>query len=423
MIHLFAEADRSASASFRALLESRWLLAAVGVAIIALGTALALWLHPHPHSDWAYYWGAAGKPEWYQRGGLSLWLLAALKGLGLTPWVAACVLNAIAVAVLLCVMHACDTTRGHVLTWLAAAYLVLIAPFIGIVQLDMIAAAQTAVGAWLVLSPPKSWPRAVSLGVAVALFAVAVSTKPQYALIAWAMTGLFAIAWLLLRRRASKRAVLLMATLFAGSIAGFAADLAMRSFSGRTESIRTSSAVTLYGGLLVSSNGAGCGYWSVEAAEAAKADLGRPLHEAIADRISDKPVSHWISVMRCKLPQIVSPPPYAVYWLMESPNVRAGREAHPARANIEHQYRRAVAWEQNFYTPLTWAILLATLVVGVHLWRRGEPLAALFGVLWVLAFWGVHLVFEIQGRYFLGMYLLLPLWCALMLRPPLQSRT
>ena len=34
----------------------------------------------------------------------------------------------------------------------------------------------------------------------------------------------------------------------------------------------------------------------------------------------------------------------------------------------------------------------------------------------MLAFWGVHLVFEIQGRYFLGMYLLLPLWLAMMLR-------
>ena len=120
--------------------------------------------------------------------------------------------------------------------------------------------------------------------------------------------------------------------------------------------------------------------------------------------------------MRCKLPQIVSPPPYAMYWLMESPSVRASREAHPARANFEHQYQRAIVLEQKCYTLVTWAILLATLVVGVRLWRRGEPLAALFGVLWVLAFWGVHLVFEIQGRYFLGMYLLLPLWLALMLR-------
>jgi hypothetical protein len=62
MIHVFAERDRSVSARGAALLESRWLLAAAGVAIIALGTCLALWLHPHPHSDWAYYWGAAGKP-------------------------------------------------------------------------------------------------------------------------------------------------------------------------------------------------------------------------------------------------------------------------------------------------------------------------------------------------------------------------
>lgn len=398
------------------MLESRWLLAAAGMAIVALGTGLALWLHPDPHSDWAYYWTAAGKPEWYQRGGLSLWLLAALKGMGMSPWVAASVLNALAVAVLLSVMHASDTTKGRLLTWLVAAYLLLVAPFIGIVQLDMIAAAQMALGAWLVVSPPKSWPRAASLVVALVLFAVGVSTKPQYALIAWGMSGLFAVAWWLLRRRANKPAVLLMAMLFAGSIAGFAVDLGMRNFSGRTESIRTSSAVTLYGGLLVSSDDVGCGYWSVEAADAAKADLGRPLHEAVVERLRGKPAGHWLSVMRCKLPQIVNPPPYALYWLMESPNVRAEREAHPARATIEYQYLRATHWERKFYALVTWAILLATIIVAVQLWRRGEPLAALLGVLWVLAFWCVHLVFEIQGRYFLGMYLLLPLWCALMLR-------
>ncbi|MCC8361760.1 hypothetical protein LK996_01515 [Lysobacter sp. A6] len=416
MIHLFGEGNRTASARIAALLESRWLLAAAGVAIVALGAALALWLQPQPHSDWGYYWDAAGKPEWYQRGGLSLWLLAALKATGMSPWVAASVLNAVAVAVLLLVMHASDTTKGHLLTWLVAAYLFLIAPFIGIVQLDMIAAAQLALGAWMVVSPPKSWPRAASLGVAIALFAMGVSTKPQYALIAWGMTGLFAIAWLLLRRRSNPSALLLMAVLFAGSVAGFAVDLGMRSFSGRTESIRTSSAVTLYGGLLVSSDGKGCGYWKPEATEAAISDLGRPLHEAVVDRLRDKPATHWLSIMECKLPQIVSPPSYALYWLMESPNVRAEREAHPARANIELQYRRVAFVEYRVYALIAWAILLATIIVAVHLWRRGEPLVALFGVLWMLAFWGVHLVFEIQGRYFLGMFLLLPLWCALMLR-------
>jgi hypothetical protein len=49
-------------------------------------------------------------------------------------------------------------------------------------------------------------------------------------------------------------------------------------------------------------------------------------------------------------------------------------------------------------------------------WRavRRSPLA-LLPVLWVLAFWCVHVVFEVQGRYFASMLLLAPVITALAL--------
>lgn len=36
--------------------------------------------------------------------------------------------------------------------------------------------------------------------------------------------------------------------------------------------------------------------------------------------------------------------------------------------------------------------------------------------LWLLGFWSVHTVFEIQGRYFLGLFVLAPLLCATVMR-------
>ena len=61
--------------------------------LVGVGVALAAWWWPEPHSDWAYYWQAAGRPEVYERGGLGLWLLALPKVLGLSPVAASLSIN------------------------------------------------------------------------------------------------------------------------------------------------------------------------------------------------------------------------------------------------------------------------------------------------------------------------------------------
>src|SRR5690606_32091080 len=71
--------------------------------------------------------------------------------------------------------------------------------------------------------------------------------------------------------------------------------------------------------------------------------------------------------------------------------------------------------EKLAYRWLCVFILLTCAWTARRSLREGGALAWL-PVLWVLAFWSVHTIFEIQGRYFLGMYLLAPLWCALGLR-------
>ncbi|WP_144899536.1 hypothetical protein [Luteimonas cucumeris] len=385
--------------------------------ILAISIQLALWFRPEPHSDWAYYWAAAGDVTRYERGGLSLWLLAIPKALGWSPLASALALNCLAALLLLCSSRALDPTAARWFGLLVALYLLLITPFFSIVQLDMLAAAQLAVGVWLLASPPSRWSRRFTFFVAAVMIAAGVSTKPQYALTLWAMLGLFVAAWLVLKRRMHPFLPILFAVLLAGSVTGFTIDLGLRALSGRSEAIRTNSAVTLYSGLLVSGTGPRCGYWSAGAAEAAKADLSKPLHHAVLDRLAQKPPTHWISVIGCKLPEIFRPGPYALYWLVESPNIRTRIDADPRRTEIDAAYRRALWWESHAYSALTLSILAMAAFTCIAMWRNA-PLLALLPVLWITSFWVVHIVFEIQGRYFLGIFLLVPLLCSIALRVP-----
>lgn len=397
-------------------LRSRTLFVLELVLVLTVGTALAVWMQPEPHSDWGYYWAAAGDASRYERGGLSLWLLALPKSIGLPPVPAALLLNLISAAGLLRVVRSLDPTRFRWFALLASLYLLLITPYFGIVQLDLIAAAELATGFWLLAVPSDRLGVRTRFAFATAMFATGVSTKPQYALTLWAMIGLSAILWFALRRSLHALLPLLFAALLAGSLAGFAIDSGLRAVSGRTEAIRTNSAVTLYGGLLVSGTGQGCGYWSVEAAEAAKADLKKPLYRAVLDRLSAKPLEHWTSVIACKMPEILRPPPYALYWLVESPNIRARIDADPRKDRINSIYSLALRWERKAYGTLALAILLSAAGLSLLLWRRQAPMLGLLSLTWIASFWAVHSVFEIQGRYFLGMYLLTPIICAMALR-------
>ncbi len=382
-----------------------------GLAHVALGIGLALWLGPEPHSDWLHYWHSAGNPSRYERGGVGVWLLALPKALGATPLVSALCVNVASAVVLLWLIVRFCTAGWRPMAVLSAAYLLMLAPYAGIVQLDLLASTFIAAGLCLALDPPPRWRPGVSVAAAVACLALGVSVKPQYALLIWALVGLMALpAWMW--RRREPRAAKVLAILLVASLAGFALDNGLREVSGRSERLRTSSAVTLYGGLLVSRL-EGCGYWSVEAAEAASADKDKPLLTAIRERLSARPLSHWIGILRCKWPQIVRPPPFALYWLVESPNIRARIDTSDDRDRINARYQRAIDVERKLYGWLTAMILLAMPLATALAWRRGARAMAWLPLAWVAAYWSVHLVFEIQGRYFLGLYLLAPLIAAL----------
>ncbi|GGA78328.1 hypothetical protein GCM10011521_15870 [Arenimonas soli] len=371
---------------------------------------LALGLAPLPHSDWLLYWESAGDPAAYERGGVGLWLLAVPKALGLGPVLASLVLNLAAGLLVLWIAWMLGQGRRQGWAILTCAYLFLLAPYVGIVQLDMIAAAFLAGAlACLLRSLDAPGRRRFQLA-AVALLAAGVSTKPQYALLAWTLVIVLALpAWL--RRRQEPWAPALVGVLLVGSLLGYALDNGLRGLSGRSEALRTSSAVTLYAGLLVSRT-ENCGYWSPEAARAAREDKDKSLPLAIRDRLAAQPPIHWRAVIWCKLPQVLRPPAFSLYWLLEAPSVKSRVAASPSRMVQEARYQRAIDAERSLYGVVTFLLLLGVAAGALLAWRRGHRFAALVPVAWVLSFWAVHLVFEIQGRYFLGMYLLAPLFSA-----------
>ena len=395
----------------------------LGGIFLVVGLGLALGLGPLPHSDWALYWTSAGDASAYERGGVGLWLLAVPRLLGFGPVGAALLLNLAAGLVVLGISWKMDRSRKHLLAILTATYLIMLAPYVGIVQLDMLAAAFVA-AALACLSASATHPRPARLrAVAVGLLACAVSTKPQYALLAWALVVLLALpAWRWRRREPGSRAFL--GVLLLGSLAGFAADNLMRAMSGKSDALRTSSAVTLYAGLLVSGTES-CGYWSRDASQAARDDMDMPLPVAIGGRLAARPASHWLSVLGCKAPQVIRPPPFALYWLLEAPNVRAAMDSSPHSTWVEARYQRAMEAERRIYAVLTFRLVAGLFASALLAWRRGGRFLAMLPLAWLLSFWGVHLVFEIQGRYFLGLFLLAPLVSAVALgaasrRPPAE---
>lgn len=397
------------------LLSNPALPVLLAIPTLLLGAGLALWLQPVPHSDWEYYWRAAGEYQDYERGGLGLWLLAIPKALGLSPVASALSLNLPAAAMALWVSWRADRRVARGLWLASAAYLALLAPYFGLVQLDLLATVLLAIGMWLGATA-RSRPRPyLSFVGGLLLVAAAVSTRPQFALTLWTMLAMLVVAWLLWRKREAQALAGLLIVLFAGSVLGFAADYTLRSVGDRGDSIRTSSAVTLYAGLLSSTGeGGSCGRWSLEATRAAQADLGKPLVQAVMERLSERPAVHWWSVLGCKFPAIVLTEPYALAWLGNAPNVRAGMDNALDRELVQERYFGVLRVERSLYGLVSLAILTMVMATSVVLSRR-HPVAAVLPVAWILSFWLVHLVFEIQGRYFLGMYLLAPLVCVLAL--------
>ena len=392
-----------------------WIAVAQWLLIATVACVLAVALNPAPHSDWAYYWRAAGEADQYHRGGVGLWILAIPKELGFSPASSALIINLSSSALLLWLTYRADIWWWRPFAQIVAFYLFLITPFFGIVQLDLLAAALQSAAFFLLLQRNRSKEDNLTKPTVVAAFLLvvsAVSTKPQLALVLWTLLFLMLLLRWCLRGRWRPPVGTAVAILLLASLAGFALDYAMRMGSGRTETMRTSSAVTLYGGLLVSSTAQGCGNWSVEAAEAAKADMRKPLAVAIGDRLAARPISQWLAVIACKVPQILIPPPYAVYWLMESPNVRAAIERRPDRERVEATYRRVLFIERFLHNAAV-LIILAIACIGFALHGGAQPSIAALAPLWILSFWAVHAIFEIQGRYFLPMLLLTPLLVAL----------
>lgn len=398
----------------------RILLPCAGAALLVLvAVASALVIQPLPFSDWTYYWEAARGTVGYERGGVLVYALRGLQLLQLPPYATALILNLTAASILLGVASRAERTRTGVATWLVYLYLLVIAPYYAVVQFDLAATALLCAG--LACLADAGRETRAKVGMAVVLVACAVSSRPQFLLVILVFGGLVVCGTLLargVRGMPSRYAAFAACVLMAGALAGFALDSALRVDAGRSEAVRTTSGVTLYAGLLSSGTTAPqCGQWSMQATRDARRDANRPLVEAVRARIKAKPPAHWLEVVACKAPSIALPDAYALSWSLGAPNVRGrleeGGQSSPLRRATPYLYRL----EQLLYLAV---ILLVYAYAAASIARCGarrQWTAALLPVGWLAAYWLVHAVFEIQPRYFLSLFLTLPIVVALLTRP------
>lgn len=398
------------------------------IAVLLVGQAwtFAWVLQPVPFSDWAYYWEAARGNVSYERGGVLLYVLKAFQWLGLSAHYTATLLNLTFALVILVVLYHGSRETIKLGATLACLYLLLIGPYFSVVQFDLSSTAVLIAGFYFLSVEGDTVKRRTMALTSFLLIAVAVSSRPQFLLVLVAFGAFVTLGCLIFARKnmsAAKRASSSAVILIAASLAGFAIDSALRSSAGRADAVRTTSGVTLYAGLL--SSGAErpwCGHWSEVATRDAREDAKLPLFQAISGRLAQRPVTYWVSVARCKATGILLPTAYALSWSMGAPSVAERVE----RDELNHNLR---SWMHLMYRGEHYAYLLLLLsiygIFFIALYRDilKKNVTSAIGLLsWIAAFWSVHLVFEIQARYFLPLFLTLPIFATGLFHPLFMPR-
>lgn len=388
-------------------------VALIGAAALlaAVATTWAFVIKPLPFSDWDYYWKAAEGTISYERGGVLVFALRLLQALSLPPYATALVMNLIAALALLILAHRVDGARIGITAILVLVYLLAITPYYAVVQFDLPATALLCGGLYLLMPDTIGGQRAWHVIAAVLLVSFAVSSRPQFFLVLLVFGTLLMFAAVLAARfrgLLTNKAAIVATVLIGAALLGFAIDSAMRADAGRSEAVRTNSAVTLYAGLLSSGTSRpGCGYWSEQATREARADAALPLAQAVSGRLKEQPMRHWLAVVRCKVPDIVLPASYALSWSLGAPDVTERINASEHEQQLSALSTRLYRMERLGYGAVLILIYAFTAMVIVRRVRDQRWIAALLPALWVLSYWLVHSIFEIQPRYFLGLFLIL----------------
>lgn len=387
-------------------------LASATVLLAVVAAAFAYVVKPLPFSDWAYYWDAASGTASYERGGVLLFVLRAIQSLELDPYVAALAMNLPAAVVILVITYVADGRRIGIATALVLAYLLAITPYFSVVQFDLSATALLFAGFFLLVVRGSDKRRIGVTLLALVSVALAVSSRPQFLLILLFFGGTLALCSLATKRsfrQHQQSSAVIAVVLVAAAMLGFGIDSALRAHAGRAEAVRTNSAVTLYAGLLSSGvQRPSCGHWSATATRDARADADTPLVQAISQRLEQHSFKHWLSVVKCKVPVILLPPPYALSWSLGAPNVTERVNSAEDAVQLDRRTTRAYRIEHWGYRGLLLLIYSYAIVVVLQRARSKRWMAALIPLFWIASYWAVHSVFEIQARYFLSLFLALP---------------
>ncbi|MCE7032796.1 hypothetical protein LY625_09260 [Lysobacter sp. GX 14042] len=393
--------------------RARLLHAAAALLLVAAAAGWATAIRPQPFSDWLYYWEAARGAIAYERGGIMLFVLRVLQKLPLAPYAVMLLINLASALVILAIAYRADGRRIGLASALVYAYLLAITPYFAVVQFDLSATALLCAGfGFLALDAPAARRPWVILA-ATLLVAGAVSSRPQFLLVLLVFAALLGTTAAMARAAlfTTRRPTMLSAlVLMVGALLGFAGDSALRAQAGRSEAVRTNSGVTLYAGLLSSGTSPPtCGHWSLQAMRDARADAHLPLQRAVSTRLRQQPPGHWLEVMRCKAGMIVFPEAYALSWSLGAPDVVDRLAAVDGDTHLQATAAYLYRIEDLGYRVLLVLIYAFALAAVVRSARKGQWLPAMLPLFWLASFWLVHAIFEIQARYFLSLFVVLPL--------------
>ena len=374
---------------------------------------LAILYPPKPGGDWAYYWDLATNPGMYRRGGLSVFLFSPFKLIGFPPWLAALAINVSIGWLFILALARIGDSRGMLATILAVLYLYTLAPFAGIVQLDMMAALWALVALLIAVSAIQKGSR-IRYCLSIACLAMAASTRTQYALVLIVMASLVVPFALGCRRAKRRRLLAVTAALMLGGGAGLALDSTLRAVAGNAEDFRDGVGVVIYTGLLTTADsGPWCGGWTPAALQAAKEDKALDFTDAMRMRLKARPLGEYGNVISCKSGRIFFFEPFALYWLQSSRMEQQGGGASEAA------WQRLERWQpayDRFFSVVRgalWVYLIGFVAFSI---ARRNLLGAVLPAVWIIAYWCVHSVLEVQGRYFLGMAWLIPGLCLIAYR-------
>lgn len=176
----------------------------------------------------------------------------------------------------------------------------------------------------------------------------------------------------------------------------FLFETTLSSFNHSKVAVNNAKRVPLYAGLIASNPlDVTCGEWSIEAGRIASKESEKKLALIFLDYFKKNGFPHLINTMSCKLNKMLKYESVSYYWLMYAVN---NNYTHTEISESELIFLQKMTDIELVVFKLLKIYVLILLLIQ---FLRKKYVQVYFGLLVLISYTLVHLVFEIQSRYML----------------------